>query len=98
MQKEKDLKPVLLAFRFWKQKGYNPWDGDDSWDFSNPKKIRNKNMDEDMKAICMHYGVTVEELNVIIKEHIDRDISSSFAGLGGCVPRRNNLQELFKAA
>lgn len=89
---------LMKAFRFWRQKGYNPFEAEDdnSWEYNADGNLSNRNSINDMKSICTNYGVTIEALNIIISEHNSRDIGRNFQGMGGCVYKKNDLKKLLE--
>jgi len=85
---------VVLAYRYWRQHGYNPFeDGDDSWYSTGRNTIGCKNSEDDIKAIAKKYQTTSNHLYKLIDIAYDRDIARSLGDMGGRTIKHKRLEE-----
>ena len=73
----------VLAYRYWKSKGFNPFgQADSTWRTNSKGKIINQNMLNNMQTICGYYNISISCLNDIIGIAVSRDIARTMGTLG----------------
>ena len=70
---------ILYGYRYWKQKGYNPFNTEEKWEHNENGKLISPLMEEDMDRICKMYPpLTRECINYLAGESQKRHINRIF--------------------
>ena len=90
----KKTRQSLLAYRYWKQHGHNPFEGgDDSWYKTEDGTISSKKHEQNMEEIATKYHTTSDSIYVIIDIAFDRDLDRTMGTMGGRTPGRTRQEK-----